>query len=98
MSQNDADTAAYISELIGRARKAQKVAEGFSQQKVDELAAAIAWEIAANDDLLQEIAEFSFEECQLGDVAHSEQLEFWYRPGRTNPICSFGAASRSAQD
>ncbi len=69
MSQNDFDTTTYISELMGRARKAQKVAEGFSQQKVDELAAAIAWEIAANDELLQEIAEFSFEECQLGDVA-----------------------------
>ena len=68
MSQNDADTAAYISELMGRARKAQKVAEGFSQEKVDELAHAIAWEIAADDELLQEIAEFSFEECQLGDV------------------------------
>ncbi len=68
MSQNDADTAAYISELMERARKAQKVAEGFSQKKVDELAHAIAWEIAADNELLQEIAEFSFEECQLGDV------------------------------
>ena len=58
MSQNDADTAAYIAELIDRARQAQKIAEGFSQEKVDELAAAIAWEIAANDELLQEIAEF----------------------------------------
>jgi sulfoacetaldehyde dehydrogenase len=68
MSQNDLDIAAHISELIERARRAQKVAEGFSQEKVDELAAAIVWEIAANDELLQEIAEFSFEECQLGDV------------------------------
>ncbi|MCJ7779889.1 MAG: aldehyde dehydrogenase family protein, partial [Acidimicrobiia bacterium] len=52
-----------------RARKAQRVAEGFSQQKVDELAAAITWEIAANDELLEELAEFSFNECRLGDVA-----------------------------
>ncbi len=69
MSQNDADTTAYISDLMRRARKAQHVAEGFSQQKVDELAAAITWEIAANDELLEEVAEFSFNECQLGDVA-----------------------------
>ena len=69
MSQSDADTTAYISELMGRARKAQKIAEGFSQQKVDELAAAITWEIAANNELLREVAEFSFEECRLGDVA-----------------------------
>ena len=68
MSQNDADTAAYISELMDRARRAQKVAEGFSQEKVDELAYAIAWEIAANDELLREIAEFSFAECRLGDI------------------------------
>ena len=69
MSRNDSDTTAYIAELISRARKAQKIAEGFSQRKVDELAAAITWEIAANDELVKELAEFSFEECQLGDIA-----------------------------
>ena len=69
MSQNDVDAAAYISELMGRARKAQKIAEGFPQRKVDELAAAITWEIAANDDLVREVAEFSFAEYRLGDVA-----------------------------
>ncbi len=68
MSESDAAIAAYISELMDRARKAQKIAEGFSQEKVDELAHAIAWEIAANDELLAEIAEFSFNECQLGDI------------------------------
>ena len=68
MSQSDAEITAYISELMERARKAQKIAEGFSQEKVDELAHAIAWEIAANDELLAEIAEFSFNECQLGDI------------------------------
>lgn len=58
----------YIKELMERARKAQKAAEGFSQEKVDELAAAITWEIAANDELVQELAEFSYDECRLGDV------------------------------
>ncbi len=69
MSGNDSETKAYVAGLISRARKAQKVAEGFSQQKVDELAAAITWEIAANDELVKELAEFSYEECRLGDVA-----------------------------
>lgn len=69
MSLNQLDPAVYISELIDKARKAQKIAEGFSQQKVDELAAAITWEIVANEDLVKELAEFSFNECQLGDVA-----------------------------
>lgn len=69
MIQSDLDTVAYIENLMRRARKAQKIAEGFSQEKVDELAAAITWEIAANDDLVQELAEFSFKECGLGDVA-----------------------------
>ncbi|MBC2733940.1 MAG: aldehyde dehydrogenase family protein [Desulfobacteraceae bacterium] len=68
MSQNQLDPTVYISELIDKARKAQKIAEGFSQQKVDELATAITWEIVANEDLVKELAEFSFNECKLGDV------------------------------
>lgn len=68
MSNNRPDTVTCISELINRARQAQKIAQGFSQQKVDELAAAITWEIVANQDLLEELAEFSFDECRLGDV------------------------------
>lgn len=69
MSQNQLDSATYISGLIERARRAQQIAEGFSQQKVDELAAAITWEIAANQELVADLAEFSFNECRLGDVA-----------------------------
>lgn len=58
----------YISELMARARKAQKVAEGLTQQEVDELAAAIAWEFISDENLMTELAEFSFNECQMGDV------------------------------
>jgi len=68
MSQNQSDTAVIISGLMNKARKAQKIAERFSQKKVDELAAAITWEIVANDDLVQELAEFSYNECRLGDI------------------------------
>lgn len=59
---------AEITGLMQRARAAQRVAEGFSQEKVDELAAAITWEIAANDPIVQELAEYSYEECRLGDI------------------------------
>ncbi len=65
---NQVDPAARIAELIRRARAAQQVAEGFSQERVDELAAAITWEIVADDELVRELAEYSFDECRLGDV------------------------------
>lgn len=67
MSQNE--TMQYISELMERARKAQRIAESFSQEKVDELAGAITWEIVKNDALVEELANYSFDECRLGDVA-----------------------------
>ena len=68
MNQNQTEPAAFVSDLMTRARAAQKIAEGFSQEKVDELAAAITWEIVLNDDLVTELAEFSLAECRLGDV------------------------------
>ena len=58
----------YISELIARARKAQKLAERLTQHEVDELAAAITWEFVSNEKLVQELAEFSFNECRMGDI------------------------------
>ena len=58
----------YISELMARARKAQKLAERLTQREVDEMAAAITWEFVRNDELLQELAEFSFNECRMGDI------------------------------
>ncbi len=58
MNQNKVEPTAFVSEIMDRARKAQKIAEGFSQEKVDELAAAITWEIVLNDDLVKELAEF----------------------------------------
>jgi len=58
----------YISELISRARKAQKSAESLTQNEVDELAAAITWEFVSNKKLVEELAEFSFNECRMGDI------------------------------
>ena len=68
MAQEPHEIVAEITELMQRARAAQRIAEGFTQERVDELAAAITWEIAANDTLVQELAEYSYDECRLGDV------------------------------
>lgn len=69
MVQNQSEAAQYIAGLIERARKAQKIVENYSQERVDELAAAIAWEFAGNNELVNDLAEFSYNECRLGDVA-----------------------------
>ena len=63
------EAAVEIASLMERARNAQQIAEGFSQEKVDELAGAIAWEFVTNTELVREIARFSFDECRLGDYA-----------------------------
>ena len=60
--------AKIIYELVQRARTAQRIAESFTQEKVDELAAAITYEIVANETIVKELAQFSYDECKLGDV------------------------------
>lgn len=55
-----------ISRLMTRAREAQKVAENFSQEKVDELIKAIAWDIV-QEKTAEEIAKMAVEESQLGN-------------------------------
>ena len=62
------DLVKYIGEIVGKARKAQKIAERFDQKKVDELATAIVWEVAANDAIVKELAEMAFAETKFGDV------------------------------
>lgn len=61
------DAAKYIEELVNRAKAAQKIAESFDQKKVDELATAIVYEIAANEEVVKELATLAIEETQLGD-------------------------------
>ncbi len=39
------NTEDYIASLIVRARQAQNIASGYSQEKVDELVTAIVWNI-----------------------------------------------------
>jgi len=61
------DAREEIFVLYNRAKKAMKIADGFSQRKVDELAAAIIYKLA-DENLAREIAEFALEETQMGNV------------------------------
>ena len=55
-----------IGELIERARIAQKIAEGSTQERVDELVAAIAWNIVKGETG-KKIATMAVEESKLGN-------------------------------
>ena len=56
-----------IREYITRARKAQRIAETYSQEKVNELVTAVAWVIIKNAD---EIAQLTQGETGLGRLDH----------------------------
>ena len=56
-----------ITELVERARIAQKVAEGFSQEEVDKLAAALVYKFS-RPELAKEIAKMAVEETSIGNV------------------------------
>ena len=55
----------FVSQIMERARAAQKIAEGFTQEKVDELCAAVAW-AAVKEENARKIAKLAFEESQMG--------------------------------
>lgn len=63
MEQNKA----FITALVERARTAQTVAEGYSQRRVDELAAALVYALS-RPELAQSIAEQALEETHMGRV------------------------------
>jgi sulfoacetaldehyde dehydrogenase len=55
----------YIGSLIARARKAQEVAEKFTQEEARRVAACIGW-LAINR--AEEWAKFNYEETKMGDI------------------------------
>ena len=55
----------YVQELLERARAAQKVIEGYDQEKVDRLCQAIAW-ATANDETFTRLAHMGVEESGVG--------------------------------
>ncbi|MDK2917809.1 MAG: sulfoacetaldehyde dehydrogenase [Candidatus Petromonas sp.] len=56
----------FVSGLIERARKAQAQIEDYSQEQVDTLVKAIAWEIVKEENS-KKISELAVEESQLGN-------------------------------
>lgn len=59
-------TSEYVESLVKRAKAAQEIAEGFSQEFVDELVAAIAW-VSVKEDNVEKIAKLAFEESRMGN-------------------------------
>ena len=65
--ETEVDTQEQIREYITRARKAQRIADTYSQERVDELVTAMAWVIIRN---AEEIAQITQEETGLGRLDH----------------------------
>lgn len=61
-----AEAAAEIGDLIARARKAQAAIEHYSQEQVDALIRAMVWSVA-RPGVAEEIARHTVEETQLGN-------------------------------
>lgn len=56
----------HIANLVERSRKAQAIAESYSQEKVDELVTAIVWNIV-KDGPAQIISQMAVDESQMGN-------------------------------
>ena len=57
-----------VGTLVARARRAQRVAEGYDQSRVDELVAAAGWAILA-PERNRELAELAVADTGIGNVA-----------------------------
>jgi sulfoacetaldehyde dehydrogenase len=66
--KSDADVTSTIAELVGRARAAQRVADGYDQARVDELVVAAGWAII-EPGRNRALAELAVADTALGDVA-----------------------------
>ncbi len=58
----------FVEGLVARARAAQKVAEKYTQERVDELVGSIAYEMS-RPEVEAELAELALKETELGDYA-----------------------------
>ena len=56
----------YIASLVERARKAQLIAETFTQERVDELVTAIVWDIV-QEGTSRQIAQMAVDETKMGN-------------------------------
>ena len=63
------DYGKYISDLVARAKAAQAIADGFTQEKVDELTAAVAY-VTTRPEFAQQAADMLVEESGMGIPAN----------------------------
>jgi len=63
------NAAEYVAGLVERAKKAQAIAEGFTQEQVDELCAAIAYN-GTRKDFATDVSKMLVEESGMGLVDH----------------------------
>lgn len=63
---NEINASQHVADLVTRARKAQEAIQFYSQEKVDELVAAIAW-TAVKEENAKEIARLAIDESRLGN-------------------------------
>ena len=61
MGEQILDAKTYVAELMERARAAQKVAEKYTQEQVDQLAFAICYEVANSRETLESWAKLALE-------------------------------------
>jgi len=61
------DEVKYVAQLVERARIAQKIAESYPQERVDELVMAIAWS-TVKKDVARELAQMAYDESKMGNV------------------------------
>ena len=66
------DTQKLIAELVSKANAAQAVAAHYSQQEIDRVVVAIAWEVY-RDDNIRELAELAVSETGMGSVTDKIQ-------------------------
>ncbi|HWQ79008.1 MAG TPA: aldehyde dehydrogenase family protein [Anaerovoracaceae bacterium] len=60
------DNAAYVTGLVARARAAQEIANGFSQEYVDKLTRELGWALV-QPAFVEDVARFCLEETQMGN-------------------------------
>jgi len=69
MTQDGASVVEYVAGLAARARKAQKTAEAFSQEEVDNLVLRIAYGLGCREEVIHDLAASALAETGLGDYA-----------------------------
>lgn len=69
MTQDGANVVEYVAGLVARARKAQKRAEAFNQEEVDNLVRRLAYGLGCREEVIHDLASSALEETKLGDYA-----------------------------